>query len=151
MARGFRSALLPLLERRKRIEDERRRDLALCRRALDESDRSLEGLNAERVRCSHAADLRLRDAYLCRLDAEEASLRGRRRELHAAWEGARDALVAANREHRVVEKLHERRLRAFQIEAARREEAELDDADARRRERALRERVAYAAAEGAAR
>jgi flagellar biosynthesis chaperone FliJ len=56
-------------------------------------------------------------------------------ELNLACKRARDDLVAASRERRVVEKLKERRLRAFLAEEARRDELELDEANARCREK----------------
>ncbi len=75
--------------------------------------------------------MRLRDEYLRRAN-----------ELEAAVAAARDAFVDASRERRVIETIKERLRRAFDAEAARREELELDDANARRRERALCKRVA---------
>lgn len=131
MGRAFEFRLEPLLEVRNRIEQARERDLFAARRRLDECETRIRQLGTARGVRLHAADVRLRDAYLRRAN-----------ELEAAVAAARDALVEASRERRVIETLKERLRRAFDAEAARREELELDDANARRRERARRKRVA---------
>ncbi len=58
----------------------------------------------------------------------------------ATWNAKRHDLVAAARERKVIEHLRERRRRAFEAEEARQEELELDESNARCRERAARDR-----------
>jgi flagellar protein FliJ len=135
----------PLLDHRKRIEERKQRDFAACRRAVDECVREIERLGDLRRRSleqlvrsagTHStAELRLRDAYLRRLERAINDEQLRQGELGVAQELARDELIAASRERGVVEKLKERRRRAFEADAARYEELELDEANARRREK----------------
>jgi flagellar protein FliJ len=142
MARGFEFRLEPLLESRKRIEEEKRRSFAACLRALDECAREAGRLDVLRAGCRDAADLRLRDAYLRRLDGRSEALEARHCALAAELDRTQEELAAASRERRLIEKLKERRRRAFDAQEARRDALELDDANARRHERALRKRVA---------
>jgi flagellar FliJ protein len=137
----FEFRLEPLLEHRKSMEEKKRRDYAACRRAEDESKGEIGALADAHLRSmkrlggaaftQSAADLRLRDAYLRSLQNAMNREWLRCEELDFACERARDDLVAASRERRVVEKLKERRLRAFLTEEARRDELELDEANAR--------------------
>lgn len=147
MARKFVFRLQPLLDWRRRAENEGRRDLAASLRDVERCDAELDALEAGRGRAIETGDLRLRDAYLRHLDAEGAALGSRRAELEAACDRARDAVHAARRATGVLEKLEERRRSAFLAEEARRDELELDEGNARRHERAAAERVARAAAE----
>lgn len=146
MAANFRFALQAVLESRQRGEEETMQELVARRRALDASageleriagahHRSLRELAASVGSCG-ALDLRVRDAYLQRLDAAFAQESLRRGELVTAWESARDALIAARRARRTLERLKERRRRAFEAEEARREELELDESNARAYDRA---------------
>ncbi len=141
MARAFEFRLEPLLDRCRRTEDERHRSFAECRRALDACDVDAERLAGARAACRDAADLRLRDAYLRHLDGQRYALDARRRELRAQLDRSRQEYVGARRERQVLEKLKDRRRRDFEAEQARREELELDDANARRHERSQRKRV----------
>ncbi len=145
MPAKFEFRLEPLLEHRKSIEEKKRRDYAACRRAVDESQGEIGALSDAHLRSmkrltgtacmQSAADLRLRDAYLRSLQNATNREWLRCEELNFACKRARDDLVAASRERRVVEKLKERRLRAFVAEEARRDELELDEANARCREK----------------
>ena len=87
-----------------------------------------------------ALDLRVRDAYLRRLDAVFAEESRAHDELLAAWKCASDAVITARRARRTLERLKDRRLRAFQAEKARRDELELDESNARAYDRARRAR-----------
>lgn len=145
MPARFDFRLAPLLDHRKRVEEAKQREFAACRRALDECRREIERLGGQRRRSMEqlgssagthsAAELRLRDAHLRRVTLAISDERRRQGELSAVYERARDELIAASRERGVVEKLKERRLRAFEAEAARCEELELDEANARRRQK----------------
>jgi flagellar FliJ protein len=145
MPARFDFRLAPLLDHRKRVEEEKQREFATCRGAVDECRREIERLCEQRrssieqlagsARTQSAADLRLRDAHLRRVELAIRDERLRQAKLCAAYERTRDELIAASRERRVVEMLRERRLRAFEARAARYEELELDEANARRREK----------------
>jgi flagellar protein FliJ len=160
MPRRFRFALQPLLEWRTQTEHEKQREFAARRRDLDECASELErlidmrrhGMNqlAASARASPAVELRLRDAHLRGLVVAIEAARIRHAQLAAECERAREELIAASRERRVVERLRERRHRAFGAEEARRDELELDEANARSHERRLRERRASHQAESAA-
>ena len=78
--------------------------------------------------------LRASDAgSLAVFDAAIAERRRRAEWAEAPLETARRELIAARRDRRLVEKLRDRRLRAFEEEEARREELEIEETNARRR------------------
>lgn len=141
MAARFEFRLQPLLDRRKRFEEEKQSNFAACRRAAEQCMDQLLQLSDDRRRflkqlvetalTKPNADLRLRDAHLRCIEAAIDQTRRRREELNAACERAREELIAACRERRVIEKLKERLYRAYQSEQSRREELELDEANAR--------------------
>jgi len=143
VASKFRFALQAVLDARQRVEDEKKRDLAERRRALDAVDAEIDRITSARERCmaelaasAHTApvlDLRVRDAHLRRLDAAFAEATLARGDAFAAWESARDAFIAARRARGTLERLKERRRRAFDAEEARREELELDESNERQR------------------
>lgn len=145
MPAKFEFRLEPLLEHRRSIEEKKRQDYAVCRRAVDESKGEIDALADAHLwsmrqlvgaaYTQSAADLRLRDAYLRSLQNAMNREWLRREKLNLALNLARSDLVAASRERRVVEKLKERRLRAFAAEEARRDELEFDEANARRHEK----------------
>jgi flagellar export protein FliJ len=151
MAR-FAFRLEPLLDARKRAEEERRRNLAACRNSLERCLEKRRRFAAARDACIVALfdaartrpvrDLRAFDRHLHYLCAAETTTRSQERDLAKSFELARDELTVANRERRVVEKIKARERRVFEVQEARREELELDDGNARRHERALRKRCA---------
>ena len=96
---------------------------------------------AASVRVQPPAALRLRDAHLRSLESALDRQRGRLVELEAAYERAREELMSASRERRVIERLKERRQCAFEAEQMRREALELDDANARRYNGTSRKRL----------
>lgn len=146
----FEFRLQPLLDWRKRTETEKKRELDARQRVLDECVAEIERLDWRRRRCGDVLgefalmrstiELQLFHAHLCSLEAALVRERERRSHLQAAYRQALDELVSATRERGVVEKLKERRLRAFRAEEARRDELELDEANARSHERKLRQR-----------
>lgn len=160
MPRKFRFALQPVLEWRKQTEREKQCKLAACRRDLDGCAFELERLSGLRRHCmkqlvarAHASsgvELRLRDAHLRGLVDAIDDTRARHAQLTATCERAREELVTASREVRIVERLRERRRSIFDAEEARRDELELDEANACSHERRLRERLASSQAESAA-
>ncbi len=138
----FAFALQPVLDHRKRIEDEKQLVVAQRKRALDEAERELERLNDEfrrhaaMLRDSHekleTRELQCIYAHLQFLDrcivAQIRIVADRR----VALDRAREELLEASREKKVVEKLKERRREAFALEGQRIEQKELDDSNARR-------------------
>jgi flagellar protein FliJ len=138
----FTFALQPVLDHRKRIEDEKQLVVAQRKRALDEAERELARLNDEFRR--HAAMLRdkhkelevreLQSIYahlqfLDRCTVAQIRIVAERR---VALDRARTELLEASKEKKVVEKLKERRREAFVFEEQRVEQKELDDSNARR-------------------
>lgn len=160
MARKFHFTLEPLLEYRKRIEEAKQREFASRRNAVEACARELERLAAARRRSLAVlgasvgdvptADLRLRDEYLRAVDTAAVAADDRRAELEAACGHARDELATAARDRRALEMLKERRRGIFEAEAARREEMELDESNARCHERVARQRHALHPHESAA-
>jgi flagellar protein FliJ len=159
MPAKFEFSLQPLLDRRKRTEEERQREHAQRRGAVERCALDLESLlqvrrNSigellESTRTSTTADLRLRDCHLLALESAIDNAQHRRAELAAACARAREALAVASRDRRAIEKLKERRREAFEAAQRRREELELDDANGRRyecRAQRLAERAAGRAA-----
>ena len=128
MAARFRFALQPLLDRRTRVEREKRHRLMLLRREWQDAVRDGERLAAafgERaVRTSDAGSLALFDDAI-------AARRLRTARAQSALQAARRDMIAARRDRRVIERLREVRARAFEEEEARREERELQEANAR--------------------
>jgi flagellar biosynthesis chaperone FliJ len=118
MARAFRFTLQPLLDRKAGIESEHRRQVAAARHALDDARSALERLMAAVAAAPY-------------LDAAIAAQLRRIAELQGDLEQRRRDLIAAARERRVIEKLGERRRRAFEAEEVRREELELDESNRR--------------------
>jgi flagellar protein FliJ len=141
VARAFLFRLEPLLDWCKRLEEAKRREFTGRRSALEECASDVARLSSAHEQWRSFADLRLRDAYLSSLDRRSAALRVRSLELRGGLDAARAAYVAARRERLVVEKLRERRRRAFEAEEARREEQELDEGNARRHGERLRKRL----------
>ncbi|HTZ53856.1 MAG TPA: flagellar export protein FliJ [Candidatus Acidoferrum sp.] len=138
----FSFPLQPVLDHRKRIEDEKQLVVAQRKRALDEAERELTRLNDEfRL---HAAMLRdkhkkletreLQSIYahlqfLDRCIVAQIRIVAERR---VALDRARAELLEASKEKKVVEKLKERRRETFVLEEQRVEQKELDDNNARR-------------------
>ena len=130
MAARFHFGLQPLLDRRKRIEETKQQAYAARRRELDQHADQTERLNGALASAARGSGPAAPLAYL------DGAIRAQRRriaELEAPLEDARQELIAASRDRRVIEKLLERRRRAFEALRVRREERELDDANRRSR------------------
>jgi flagellar export protein FliJ len=142
MAARFLFQLQPLLDKRERAEREKHEGFNACRRIGAESALTIARLTQARQRSEHflegagragaVRDARLFDACLRALEATFERARLRHAELQARCERAREELAAARRERRVIEKLKQRRRRAFDLAEARRDEVEIDEANARR-------------------
>lgn len=142
----FSFSLQPVLEHRKRIEDEKQLVVATRKRALDEAERELERLNDEfrrhsaMLRDSHKGlDTRELQSIYAHLQFLDRCIVAQIRivaERRVALDRARTELLAASKEKKVVEKLKDRRREAFVLEEQRVEQKELDDGNARRYGRA---------------
>jgi flagellar FliJ protein len=134
--------LEPLLDARRRKEEEKQCAFAHAKAARDENVRDLGRLSgALRLggRALHECAMTGSTASLCLYDAHlrylERTLQSREKssaESAPAFARAASELYAANRERRLIEKLKERRLQEFEREEARRDERELDEANALR-------------------
>jgi len=140
--RRFDFTLQPVLEHRKKLEDEKQQVVAERKRAVDAAEAELARLNdefretskqlREQHRALDAESLRLHYAHVQFLDrvitAQIRVVADRR----VALDRARTDLLAASKDRKVVEKLKERRREAFVAEQLRIEQNELDDGNARR-------------------
>lgn len=139
--------LAPVLEQRKRLEEEKQLVVAARKRELDQAEGELVRLNEEfrthsnRLRDEHAAldfgELQMIYAHLQFVDRCTVAQIQIVAERRVALDRARAELLAASKEKKVVEKLRERRKEAFDLEVQRVEQKELDDGNARRFGRAL--------------
>ena len=142
MARRFKFSLQPVLEQRKRVEEEKQQVVALRQRELDRSEAELKRLNddfrssSDSLRSNHRAldgeSLRLHYAHLQFLDRAITAQIRIVAERRVVLDRARTDLIEATKERKVVEKLKERRHEAFVAEELRIEQNELDDGNARR-------------------
>jgi flagellar protein FliJ len=141
MPQKFIFRLQPVLDHRQRLEDEKKQTMAVRQRACDEAQAELDRLNLEfrehsmMVRTQHkefdAEALRAHYGHLHFLDRViDAQIRVLA-ERRAALERARQDLVAAQKDRKVVDKLKDRRKALFVAEEMRIEQGELDDANAR--------------------
>src|SRR5579872_3243948 len=137
----FRFALQPVLELRERRERERMRRLAEAELILQRAQERLASLERRRdedvqtVRQRHS-ELALEElqAYYAHLEHMAGEIALQRQRVAAAGSqvaAARAALVTASTEKKVVERLRERRLEAFQNEERLEEQRQVDDTNAR--------------------
>jgi flagellar protein FliJ len=143
----FHFVLQPVLDQRQRIEDEKQMVAAQKKRAVDEAEKELRRLNeefrvnADILRINHAKldseELRLTYAHLQFLDRSIVAQIKVVAERRVAFEKARAELLVASKDRKAVEKLKERRREAHDTEAARVEQNEIDDGNARRYGRTL--------------
>ncbi len=148
MPKKFAFSLQPVLEHRKRIEDEKQQAVAIRRRAHEEAQHELARLDDEFRTCaallreSHRQltieDLRLHYAHLQFLDRSIEAQSRLVAERRAALDRARNDLIEASKNRKVVDKLKDRRRSAFVAEEMRIEQIELDDNNARRHGHASR-------------
>jgi flagellar export protein FliJ len=126
MPSRFVLGLQPLIDRRRHVEESTRRIVDARQLQLGEAKRKLDRLTAQlRARVSSLQDAQA----LERAIGAQVHLLAQRQ---AALDEARKELVNASKNRAIAEKLKERhRLRA-EAERARREEAEIDESNARR-------------------
>jgi flagellar FliJ protein len=137
----FSFTLQPVLDHRKRIEDQKQQTMATRQRAWDEARRELDRLNdefrtnsrdlRERHRELEVEELRLRYAHLQFLDRSIDAQIKAVAERQVALDRARKDLIAASKNRKVVDKLKERKHVAYTVEELRLEQIELDDGNAR--------------------
>lgn len=146
MSKRFRFALQPVLEHRKRIEEERQQEVALALHALNAATAELHALHAQFrdhsniLREDHKSfdseQLRLHYAHLEFLDraitAQEQVVVQRKVE----HEKTRLRLLEAAKEKKALEKLKDRRQEAHVLAQTQIEQKEMDDNNARRHARA---------------
>ena len=140
--KSFSFRLQTVLEQRRLVEEQRREDLARLRVAsnavkeeIHTVDEEMRRTRRERQRQMVNGDLRharLAEDYLHAL-----TVRRREREQHLATLAdqiteARTALLAARRDHKAVESLHDRDRAIYQTEVRRQEQKDLDEIAARR-------------------
>lgn len=145
----FAFSLQPVLDHRKRIEDEKQQTVAIRSRAHEDAKAELQRLNDEFRACSAELrdrhrqltieDLRLHYAHLQYLDRAIEAQAGLVAERRAALDRARNDLIEASKDRKVVDKLKDRRRVAYVAEEMRVEQIELDDGNARRHARAQRQ------------
>ncbi len=135
----FRFRLATLLRLREVARDRRRVQLAESRRADAELVEHLEQLNAQRNHlqeaCRAAAgpgavdvvELLEAHGYAVALRAQEAEYRRQRETLAIEIEHRRQALLAADRDARVLEKLRERRREEYRLAENRQAAKQLDE------------------------
>ena len=140
MAR-FQFRLAPVLRYRERIEEEKKQLLAAAQRTLAEAEARRQALRRRREALARELVSRHR-----KLDAETlrltyAHLDFLAREINAAdWDVsnctkavdvARDVLVRATKDRKILDRLRDRKKTAFEREEARIENHQLDDANSR--------------------
>jgi flagellar biosynthesis chaperone FliJ len=116
---AFKFSLQTLLDHRERVERERAAAVAGARLALDAA-------RAELVRLHNELAQGTLPVQAARIDALQRAVE----ECSDRWELARRELEIAHRERLQLEKLKARRFETFSAELARREELELDEANA---------------------
>ena len=138
----FTFRLQPVLDHRKRIEDQKQLVVAARARALDEAERELARLNEEfrkhsmMLRDGHkkfeTRELQCIYAHLQFLDRCIVAQIRIVAERRVALDRARTDLLEASKEKKIVEKLKERRREGYVLEEQRMEQKEIDDGNARR-------------------
>ncbi|GAC1655639.1 MAG: hypothetical protein NVS9B12_06820 [Vulcanimicrobiaceae bacterium] len=142
MSTRFRFALQPVLEHRKRIEEEKQQELALAQHAVTAASAELRSLherfreNSKVLRDDHKSfdseQLRLHYAHLEFLDRAITVQEGVVTERKVEHEQARLRLLEAAKEKKALEKLKVRRQEAHVLAANQIEQNEMDDNNARR-------------------
>ena len=152
MSGRFRFRLEPVLEHRKRIEDEKQQRLADCERELRAAQDELARLNGEYKRFSGALrdrhrelaaeELRWHYSHLGYLDRRMVAQHATIAELRAAADRARAELIDASKDRKIMDRLKERRFEAHRALEAGLEQKELEESNARRYSRLTREESA---------
>lgn len=141
----FKFTLQPVLEQRKRIEEQKQQVLAARQAELQAALGELAQLDAKyrryatTLRDDHASlsseELRAHYAHLEYLDRRIVMQHARITGFKAAVDRARAELAEAGKERKVIEKLRDKRLEEHRAAEAAYEQRELDDSNARRQRR----------------
>ena len=137
--------LAPVLRQRERIEEQKKQLLAAAQRALADAEAQRDQLKIRREMLARelieehrnldAEGLRLAYAHLDFLAREiraaDYLVASRTRELNLA----REILVRATKDRKILDRLQERQKEAFDLEQSRIEQRDLDDANSRRYDR----------------
>ena len=137
--------LAPVLRQRERIEEQKKQLLAAAVRALVDAEAKRDQLKARRETLAReliaehrnldAEGLRLAYAHLDflarEITAADYLVMSRTREVNLA----REILVRATKDRKILDRLRERQKEAYDLEQLRIEQRELDDANSRRYER----------------
>ncbi|MBV8074046.1 MAG: flagellar export protein FliJ [Candidatus Eremiobacteraeota bacterium] len=143
--------LAPVLRHRERIEEEKKLLLAAAQRKLFEAESERQRLRNRREELAtelvaehrkiDGETLRMTYAHLDFLAREITAADWRVAAATQAVDLARDYLVRATKDRKVLERLRERQLEAFNVEQLRLEQRDLDEANSRRHARVVREGV----------
>ncbi|MDQ6930294.1 MAG: flagellar export protein FliJ [Candidatus Eremiobacteraeota bacterium] len=142
MTKSFKFALQPVLEHRKRIEEERQQELAAAQSALNAAMVELRDLNQQfratsvSLREAHGSfdgeQLRLHYAHLEFLDRAVSIAQALVSQRKLEHEEVRLRLLEAAKEKKALEKLKGRRKEAHALAQRQYEQNEMDDSNARR-------------------
>ncbi|HEX9593852.1 MAG TPA: flagellar export protein FliJ [bacterium] len=134
--------LQTVLEQRRLVEEQRREDLAHLGtaasgirdevHALDEEMRRTRRERQDLVVQGDLARARLAEDYLHALTVRRRDRERRLADLAGEILKVRNALLAARRDHKAVETLRDRDLAAYQVEARRQEQRDIDEIASRR-------------------
>ncbi len=138
MAKKFAFTLEPVLRYREMIENEKKRDFAVANRAVDEERLRLRDLNGwrgetqEEVVSMYAEEspfIHVIEAYryINTLDLQISHGLRRLDKLQATAEEKRQALMESQQQRRALEILRERRCAEYNYQAARAEQAGMDE------------------------
>lgn len=147
----FKFRLAPVLLQRERIEEEKKLLLAAAQRELLDAETERQRLRdrrealarelVEEHRNLDAESLRMAYAHLDFLAREISAADWRVAASGKAVEAARDVLVRASKDRKILEKLRSRQKQEFDLEQQRFEHRALDEANSRRHARIVREGV----------
>jgi len=140
--KAFTFRLQAVLEQRRLVEEQRREDLARLSAEANGVKEEIHALDEEMRRTRHERQRQVANGDLRRARLAEDYLhalthRRREREQHLARlvdevTEARNALLAARRDHKAVESLHDRDQALYQTELRRQEQKDLDEIASRR-------------------
>src|SRR5579872_6307270 len=132
----------PVLRQRERVEEAKKQLLAAAQRKLAEAETQRQALRTRRESIARelisrhkdldGETLRLTYAHLDFLARELSSADFQVAICAQAVDEARAVLVRATKDRKILDRLRERQREAFELEQARIEQRELDDANARR-------------------
>lgn len=137
--------LAPVLRQRERIEEEKKQLLAIAQRTLAQAEEHRQQLRDRREALAYeliaehrkldVEGLRMAYAHLDFLAREITAADWHVASCSRAVDVARDVLVRATKDRKILDRLRERQKEAFDYEQQRIEQRDLDEANSRRYER----------------